>query len=590
MNNLKDQLEKDLSEKDIDNILEDSEITPSEKSSAEANKLADKAHIVDQTEEPEGKVEPKGDGEIDFKGEDIKKADEDNDESSETKEQLEVSDGKVEPGLNESDEEDEKEVEVEVNVEVEDDDKDDESDEDSEDSEEDSDEDLKESFNKLWDLFGLNEEDNSVEMDEVPEGKPEPKGDGEIDQDNSDIKDPEDEEDTDLDKEVVSESEAIQGVESDAKKMEAQASDTAAPGAGDTKPEDVSGEVENNITVDDAIDKAKEVESENGKEETTKQAEVGSGDEGQKVDEKGQLVDADGKVGESVVGEGSKLQEEEEPKEPAQPEEDEEEVEIEGSKEDEEDSEDTKELTESDDEDESEEDSEDKDDESDEDEDLNEEGKKELPDALKKNMKDDADDDDTVPEALEDGSDDEDHDEKSDDDKENMVNPSEDKDADENLKESDEDESEEDSEDKDDESDDEEEKPTIEPAENIVDEKGQLKEDVGYSSVHELLLVESEYFEEDTYKVLTPEYKKERLEEQVALLIAREENDYRYEKLLEASNLVKLVKEDLLKEYKNKACDRTKNIMEMLQKDPETPEEGEKNELPEGEQKVDLSE
>jgi hypothetical protein len=238
------------------------------------------------------------------------------------------------------------------------------------------------------------------------------------------------------------------------------------------------------------------------------------------------------------------------------------------------------------------------------------EEKKELPEELEKNTKGDKDDEDKVPEKLEDDSKDEDHDEESDDDEkeesedsvvneEEVLNPAEEKEK--TKKDSD---CEVEPEVKNDEvsvkphdaageegkkvraeiieeAEEKEPKSTEElndagsdtinndgeledPADEKEDEKAQ-PEDVteGYKSIKEAFLLEADYFSKDSKVVLTADEKRNKLENQMSLLIARESQDPLYEELVRTTILAKKLQEQLHDRYGEAAKAKSQELVNL---------------------------
>lgn len=84
----------------------------------------------------------------------------------------------------------------------------------------------------------------------------------------------------------------------------------------------------------------------------------------------------------------------------------------------------------------------------------------------------------------------------------------------------------------------------------------QISESVKYQSLREACLLSDNYFDEETYTIETPEEKSDKLNEQVALLMARESNDPMYTELLESAVRTQRLQEELVNKYFEEACQK----------------------------------
>ena len=85
-------------------------------------------------------------------------------------------------------------------------------------------------------------------------------------------------------------------------------------------------------------------------------------------------------------------------------------------------------------------------------------------------------------------------------------------------------------------------------------------ESVKYTSLKEACMLDEDYFNTDSYTVQTAEFKQNKLVEQMALLIARENNDAVYNELLKESIQCNRLQEALVKKYFTEACGKANLI------------------------------
>ncbi len=92
-----------------------------------------------------------------------------------------------------------------------------------------------------------------------------------------------------------------------------------------------------------------------------------------------------------------------------------------------------------------------------------------------------------------------------------------------------------------------------------------------YRSLKDLFLLEGNYFETESVRKVSPEAKLSRLEEQLALLIARDQEDALYEELLKTTIIAKSLQEQVVSKYKKAAKEKAKSIVEMKSKKKAAP-------------------
>jgi len=92
-----------------------------------------------------------------------------------------------------------------------------------------------------------------------------------------------------------------------------------------------------------------------------------------------------------------------------------------------------------------------------------------------------------------------------------------------------------------------------------------------YRSLKDLFLLEGNYFETESVRKVSPEAKLSRLEEQLALLIARDQEDALYEELLRTTIVAKSLQEQVVSKYKKAAKEKAKSIVEMKSKKKAAP-------------------
>jgi len=112
---------------------------------------------------------------------------------------------------------------------------------------------------------------------------------------------------------------------------------------------------------------------------------------------------------------------------------------------------------------------------------------------------------------------------------------------------------------------------------------GELKdeatvEDVteGYNSIKEAFLLEREYFSKDSRILLTASEKRAKLENQMALLVARDSQDPLYEELVKTTILAKKLQETLQERYVEVAKQKSEELVSL--KEGEMPEQFKKSE------------
>jgi len=90
-----------------------------------------------------------------------------------------------------------------------------------------------------------------------------------------------------------------------------------------------------------------------------------------------------------------------------------------------------------------------------------------------------------------------------------------------------------------------------------------IVEDQRYSSLKEAFLLDQNYFDNHGYVKVTADEKKAKLQEQMALLIARESVDPLYEELLEATIVAKKLQKEIKNKYQAQAKEKADKVIEM---------------------------
>ena len=86
------------------------------------------------------------------------------------------------------------------------------------------------------------------------------------------------------------------------------------------------------------------------------------------------------------------------------------------------------------------------------------------------------------------------------------------------------------------------------------------KEDKKPSTIKEALMLTPEYFQESSFKVVTPEMKEDRLKVQLALRIAKEKMDPMFDELRKAATEAKKLQDALVEKYSSEAAEKSDKI------------------------------